>query len=195
MRLIRSQATFLLATIITVAPAEAGATVTVYTDKAQWISAMGSHTKIDFTGYTANTNITTQYAALGVLFPEGDERFQMYNGYSDGWGLLSIPAHVTMSFTQPMYGMAIEYTGINDIKLFDHGNLFYTSQWFFAEFFPFVGVISTTPFDSALINDPSGGPATTIDNLYFGPAVPAPAALGLFAIGAMAPHRRRKESA
>jgi hypothetical protein len=60
-----------------------------------------------------------------------------------------------------------------------------------AAFIPFVGFYSTTPFDAVIAQDVDG--VVTLDNVYFGPGIPAPgglAVLGLFA--AITASRRRR---
>jgi hypothetical protein len=58
----------------------------------------------------------------------------------------------------------------------------------------FSGVISTIPFDTVVIKDPFGA-NTLIDDLYFGPPIPAPGALAILGLaGLMCSQKRRRAS-
>jgi hypothetical protein len=75
--------------------------------------------------------------------------------------------------------------------------LYANGEMFFEESFPgigvgfFAGVVSTEPFDSVVLRDWADDLAF-IDNLHFGPPIPAPGALGVLAVAAIIlPGRRR----
>jgi uncharacterized protein (TIGR03382 family) len=80
------------------------------------------------------------------------------------------------------------------MTLFDKGKAVYTSPLLGGGGTGhFAAVISDQPFDSALLWDPLTG--LVIDNIYFGPPIPAPGALMLLgAAFAMLPRRRRASS-
>jgi hypothetical protein len=157
-----------------------------------WVSDMGSHSTIDFTGFPANTIITTQYQNLGVTFTDGTDRTN-HNANSfpdDGWGLNGAFDEIHLAFGEPMYGLAVDFPGVVKFRLYSQGQLIYTSTDFiFGDIGSFAGLISDQPFDAALINDPTGD--VFIDDLFFGPPVPAPSALAAFALFFAARSRRR----
>ena len=167
------------------------ATVTVITNKPQWISAIGTHSRIGFDEYPPDINITTQYASLGVTFTDGDDVTDYNPVYLDDHGLISDPAHFRMEYSIPVRGLAIELPGIMSFTLYDHGTLVYSSGVVVGEFTPFYGVISTTAFDEVIVIDPTGV-VLNIDNLYFGPAVPAPGALLILLCGFASQSTRRR---
>ena len=53
--------------------APASGDVLEFTDKDEWIEAVGEFTTIDFTGYPKDTFIADQYAYLGILFTDGND--------------------------------------------------------------------------------------------------------------------------
>lgn len=178
--------------------AAAGADVTVYTNKSQWQAAAGSSTFIGFTGYPSDTIITNQYAAQGLLFTDGNDFIQNSPSWIDGSGLLSTEftspygGRARLSFSQSRRDIAVEFPGTVVIELYAGGQLTFTSTYYNGAFTPFVGLHSSTPFDTAILYD-GFDPVLAIDNIYFGPAVPAPSVITLFAAGALTPRRRRKE--
>jgi hypothetical protein len=156
-----------------------------------WMTDMGSHATIDFTGFPANTIITTQYQSLGVTFTDGTDRiFASPNAFpNDGWGLNGAFDEIHLGFNQPMYGLGVDFPGIVKFRLYWQGALIYTSTDFiFGDIGSFAGLISDQPFDAALINDPTGG--VFIDDLFFGPPVPAPSAVSLILLAGAARGRR-----
>jgi MYXO-CTERM domain-containing protein len=51
--------------------------------------------------------------------------------------------------------------------------------------------VSPQPFDEIRITDPVGS-QVSIDDLHFGPPIPAPGALGLFGFALLGAHRCRR---
>ena len=171
----------------------ASAGFTLYnTDFEGWQAATGAYETIDFTGFQFGTIITDQYSDQGVTFLDGTD-FVKGSKTSilfplDGWGL-DVGGSGTLQFSTPQYSFGLHHPGTLRIDLFWQGELVYHSPplpgggpgWF-------VGVVSTTPFDKALIYDVDGG--LSVDNIYFG--IPAPAA-GLLLLGLpLAAGRRRR---
>jgi hypothetical protein len=172
------------------------ASVVEYTNRDAWMTAAGSHTTITFQGYPANTIITDQYADQGVLFTDGTDRiFPSDNLFpNDGVGLNGAFDEINLAFSQPMHHIGVDFPGAIRIWLYWQGELIHTSSAFGgggAGFFG--GLVSDQPFDAALLADPSGG--TFIDDLYFGPPIPAPSALALLAMTALWRSRRRRPPA
>jgi len=76
-------------------------------------------------------------------------------------------------------------------RLYNQGQLIYTSGIFGGGGVGwFGGLISTQPFDAAVIIDPLG--YVFIDDLHFGPPIPGPGALALLGAAALFAQRRRK---
>jgi len=170
------------------------ADVTIYTNKAQWQSAAGPSTAITFVEYHEFTIITDQYAESGILFTDGNDFiFTTASFPADGAGLVSASdvlgsdSGVHMSYVQPRNSIAFDFIGIIQFNLYNSGELVYASQYYVAGFTPFVGVTSTVPFDFVVAWD-WGDAVVSIDNLYFGAAVPAPGSL-LFLVGGYIGHR------
>ena len=92
-----------------------------------------------------------------------------------------------------MYTIAADFPGRLIYHLYWQGQLFYSSSNFggFGSGH-FAGLISDQPFDKAFIVDPNGG--LFIDDLHFGPAIPAPGALALAAIAGAFTSRRRRHT-
>ena len=165
--------------------------VVEYTNKPTWQGAAGNYSTITFTELPVNTLITNQYSNLGVLFTDNsDYIFQNQAFVNDGYGLNGALDFTTLHFTQPMYSIAADFPGSLDFRLYYLGNLIFQSTHF-GNGGPgwFAGLVSDNPFDKVVIFD-SG---LFIDDLHFGPAIPAPGALALAAIaGAFSSRRRRR---
>jgi len=172
----------------------AQAVVTEFINKSAWQSAVGEHATITFQGFPEHTLITNQFTSLGVLFADGTDRVLFNDSLlNDGIGLRSsdlIYGTIRLEFSQPMTAVGSDFLGGIDILLYNQGTLFYDSSDFDTVQSRFGGVISTIPFDTAVIRDPSNG-VVVIDDLFFGPAVPGPGALGLLGMAALI-HRRRR---
>jgi len=167
----------------------------VFFDFAEWQSAMSSTTTIGFTGFPDGTLISNQYEAQGVVF-ESPHPFTL-SGFDlfleDGAGIVTntFIQDIEVQWSQPQYGIATHFTGAIQFQLFDDNGMVYESDTFGVGTGLFVGFISTISFDRAVIFDPTGIGIVVIDDLHFG--VPAPGALGLFALaGAIHGRRRRR---
>ncbi len=179
-------------TCASVLPAHAG--VTEFTDRAEWETAVGQFTTIDFTGFPQGTIITDQYQDLGVVFSDGDDSISFSNFFqNDGAGLTGGAFDdIELAFGTPQLWIAVNYPGNIQLGLLREGVLIYSSTVFSDILGNFAGLLSTEPFDVALISDPSDD-AVVIDNLFFG--VPAPGGLMLFALAGIWPRRRRRSRA
>lgn len=177
--------------------------LTVFTDHAAWDVAAGSATAIDFTGWETGTIITTQYEALGVTFIGADD-FIWNNPAlfpSDGSGLKGgylpdfTPLPIVLEFDAPRSAIAANFKGSMGFELYLGGELIGASPPFSSVLQgSFCGVTSTVAFDSVVITGPGNG-IPNLDNLFFGPAIPAPATtLLVAALGFVLPRRRRRGS-
>jgi len=185
-------AAFLIASVTNVSAAN----VQEFLDFDEWQNAAGDFTFIGFTEYPQGTILTDQYADLGVTFPEANATIIENNSFEDGHGIFrDTPSgfdNIWVEFDQPISGIGVDFVGGIQFELFNEGQSIYLSNDFFAFHGAneFTAVISDQPFDKARIFDPGG--VTAIDNLYFGPPIPAPGVLGGFAIAALCFHRRRR---
>jgi len=174
---------------------DAAAAVTEYEYKADWQNVVGPHITITFQGYPHGTLINDQYATLGVVFPDGNDFIRYNNSFpNDGVGLGStsvVTGTIHLQFSQPITAIGSDFPGFITFQLYSRGEMIYQSTpQSSTPASTFGGLVSTTPFDAAVIFDPIGS-SVNIDDLYFGPPIPAPGALGLLALMAFAPTRRR----
>jgi len=140
---------------------------------------------------------------MGVVFdPTYTYNYIHYNATlfpNDGWGLTGGvtlgSAHLHMDFSTPQYWIAIEHTGIVFFELYSSDQLIYTSPDHQGSAYttpqPFFGLFSTAPFDTVVVVRPDAN-NVNIDNLYWGPGIPAPGALGLVGVAALTLRKRRR---
>jgi len=170
------------------------AAVELFTDFAEWQAAAGSYSTVDFTGFPMGTFITDQYSALGVAFTDGNDSIQLTPGFTlDGAGLDG-NGPTDLAFVQSMTAFAIHFPGVAQVQLLSGGDSLYLSPPVSgggAGALGFLGVISTRLFDAARLIDPVFGDAD-IDNLYFGPPIPAPATIVLLTFASILHKRRRR---
>lgn len=186
---------WLMLAMLVVVASRAHATVTQYSNNsAAWESAVGDFTTIDFTGYPQGTFITNQYEALGILFTDGQDVISQAGSYhNDGWGLTGAFQSISVAFDSPQSWIGVHFPGIVQFKLYNEGQLLYTSSEFDPPgIFGFAGLASTVPFDAATIFDPSGN--VNIDDLHFGPPIPGPGALTLLTLAALSMRSRRRSN-
>ena len=169
----------------------AHAGVQEFTDKDEWIDAVGEFTTIGFTEFPNGTFVTDQYADLGILFTDGNDIIVCCGKETfpeDGAGLDG-NGDIAVAFDTPQLWIGADFPGLLRIELYQDGRLFYVSDDYGQN--PvgnFVGLLSNEPFDAALLIDAAG--EAEIDDLHFG--VPAPGTLPLLALGALGTRRRRR---
>ncbi len=166
-----------------------GGFVEEFTDKDEWIAAVGDFTTIDFTGFPQGTFITDQYADLGILFTDGNDTFFFTPSFiNDSWGVDG-NGNISVVFDTPQAWIGVDFPGDLQIDLFSEGRLIHTSVFIAGGIGNFGGLISSELFDAAVLIDPVDG-AVFIDDVHFG--VPAPGALWLLAVAALFSRRRRR---
>jgi uncharacterized protein (TIGR03382 family) len=182
-----------LAGLALAAGSSAGASVIEFTDRDAWFDAVGSVTTIGFTEYPNGTLVMDQYEEQGVLFTDGlDTIFTDDSFINDGAGLDG-NGFIELTFLSPQFYIAVDFPIALRISLFRQGELIYLSDFFGTPSLgDFAGLISSDPFDSALIADPAL-PTARIDDLHYG--VPAPGSLAVLGVSVLFPRRRRKWSA
>jgi hypothetical protein len=169
----------------------AAGSVTEYNDRASWEAAVGAFTSIRFTEVPVNVIVTDQYASYGATFTDGDD-FSLASAafINDGTGLHGSPTgSISITFAAPQHWIAVDFPGDIQFALLRAGEVVHTSGLFgVGGVGNFGGLVSTEPFDAVRLYDPFD-PVVVIDDLHFG--VPAPGALMLLCVAALAPRRRR----
>ena len=168
------------------------AVVTVFTNKMNWMDNVGPFSAITFTefGLPKGTWLDEQYSFMGVHFTDGSDQIYQSNSFiTDGFGLNGALDDATLEFDAPITSIAMDHPGHVKIQLFMDEQLLYTSPTlggggtgFFS------GIISTESFNKVHLYDIG----LVIDNIYFGPPIPAPGALTLLALGFTLRGRRRR---
>jgi hypothetical protein len=172
----------------------ASASVTTYTNKAAWESAVGSFTTLDFTGGQHGYPFPPDtYAHLGVTFA-GQQMMYWHGGPglfpNDEWGIRANNNTLWAYFDEPQHAIAVDFPGTLNFQLWRDGQLLYTDLFFLD---PFAGLISEEPFDAVFLYRQTGSLFVYIDDLHFGmPLVPAPGALALFGLAALLGTRRQR---
>jgi hypothetical protein len=172
----------------------ASAIVVEYTNKASWQAAAGIYSTITFAELPVNTLVTNQYSNLGVVFTDGSDYIDGFypNTYlNDGYGLNGALDDTWLAFSQPMYTIAVDYPGSVDVSLYLEGQLIYASSHFHIPggLGGFAGLVSDVPFDTVHLTDIESG--LFIDDLHFGPTIPASGAMALLIAAGLVQRRRR----
>jgi len=187
--------TAIICTFIAVVAQSAVCDVQVFSDNEKWQNNTDGFTFIGFTEYPQGTILTDQYADLGVTFPEANAAVLESDFlFEDGHGIFrDTPSgfdNIWVEFDEPVTAIAVDFLGLIQFELFTDDKSIHLSNPYSDNGGGFAGLISEQSFDKARIFDPGG--VTAIDNLYFGPPIPAPGVLGGFAIAALCFHRRRR---
>jgi MYXO-CTERM domain-containing protein len=175
--------------------AQAIGEVIEFEEKADWIDSVGEFTTIGFNDLPDGTWVFEQYAHLGAHFVDGADIVLCCSEVvfpEDGAGLDG-NSEIRVTFDMPLWYVAIDYPGTAQFELFDGGELIYTSSPFYGDDLSgnFAGLLSTEMFDEVRITDPVGS-EVVLDDLHFGPPIPAPGALSLLALGFIGSTRRRR---
>ncbi len=166
--------------LATAATASADFTVVLGAQNAdQWFAGVGPCRTADFTGFTESTQITDQYAALGVQFSFPGSAGNGVQGNSfmypqDGWGIVGV-RQITMSFDGPMRAFAAYYPGDARFAFYSGSSLLHATTLTSSSANNFAGFTSDAGFDRVVLsaNEPVNM-GLFIDNVYFS-AVPDPA--------------------
>jgi hypothetical protein len=131
---------------------------------------------------------------LGVHFVDGYDFVVLgwETFLNDGAGLDGNEL-VDLVFDAPVYWIAADFPGAIGFDLYFEGESFYTSSEFGGGGLGnFGGLVSSEPFDRAVIWQYGTHPNVTLDDLHFGPPIPAPSALWIVTAALLAPRRRRR---
>ncbi|MHC4766195.1 MAG: hypothetical protein ACYTF2_13940 [Planctomycetota bacterium] len=164
-----------------------------FTERDEWIGSVGAFVTADFTGFPDFTVITDQYVDLGVTFTDGNDMvFLSQPAFPNDGAGLDGNGDVSLSFNAPQAWIGVDYPGLLRIELYSAGQLIFTSNDYNGGVGNFLGLVSSDPFDAAVLIDPLGL-ETEIDDLHFG--VPAPGSFVILGLGLLMPRRGRKWSA
>jgi hypothetical protein len=168
------------------------ADVEIYEDFSEWGLAAGDYATLDFTGFEQNEVLFDQYSDLGVLFPTPNAYFRPGEDLfpTDNWGATStFGPGINLAFDSPQQWIAADFPGDIAFRLYSDGAFVEEIFILGGGFGNFGGIVADGLFDRVEIIDPIDG-FVSVDNVYFG--VPAPGALGLFAISLLRSARRRR---
>jgi MYXO-CTERM domain-containing protein len=169
------------------------ADVIEFEEKSEWIDAVGEFSTIGFSDLPDGTWVFEQYSHLGAHFVDGADivHYGDITYPEDGVGLDG-NTEIRVVFDEPLTHIAVDYPGNVQFELFREGSLVYLSTEFGHSFIgQFAGLQSTELFDEVRIFDPEDD-AVFIDDIHFGPPIPAPGALALFALTLIGSTRRRR---
>jgi hypothetical protein len=180
------------ASIIGCAAQPLHAAVTLTGNFSAWSVQAGDFAELDF-NLGSPQILSNQYESLGVTFPDGDD-FVSYveqaSGSSDKWFLRDTwgDLQTTFLFSQPQSAIGFKFGSGHFFRLYSGESLIYSSPEFGLN--PFVGAISTIPFDRMVVSRSGGGPL--VDTVWFGSTVPGPGGLAALGGAALLGRRRRR---
>jgi hypothetical protein len=191
----RTSSILLAACVTAMCVSIARADIVEYDEKDQWEAAAGSWSTADFTGFPDNTPIDEQYAYLGVHFVDGYDFVVLdpeYTTFPNDAAGLDGNELIDLVFDVPMSSIAADFPRFLTIELYYQDELFYTSNEFgVGGVGNFGGLVSTDPFDRAVIWD--FDEQVGLDDLHFGPPIPAPSAMALIGAALIGIRRRRRQ--
>ena len=150
----------------------ARAGVLEFEDKDEWLDAIGGFVTVDFTVFEPGTVIADQYVDLGLLFVGGFYTIPPFDPFvypNDGWGLDG-NGNITVVFDTPMAYIGVDFPGGMHFELYRDRVLIYESSYFDpGGAGNFAGLLSSEPFDMAVLMDVPPPFEAEIDDLHFGP--------------------------
>ncbi|HRP63494.1 MAG TPA: hypothetical protein PK400_09400 [Phycisphaerales bacterium] len=186
---------FIMTILVLMSQTASAATVQHFNNKDAWRAVVGEYDTIDFTGYPTGTQIVDQYSHQGVLF-EGAPIVHSTGSYvNDNWGVHALGG-MWLHFDQPIQWFAAEHPGSIRYQFFRDGTLLATSgNMGVGGSGNFSGVLLDEPFDTIYLfrSFPSEN-WVFVDDIHFGPPIPAPGALGVFALAAFSARSRRRRA-
>ena len=169
------------------------ADIVEYREKQDWESAVGQFITIGFADLPNGTWVTEQYAHLGVHFVDGWDQvvYGEITFLQDGAGLVG-GEQIDIIFDQPIYWIAADFPGYLGFDLYFEGEFIHRSSEFgIGGYGNFGGLVSTVPFDRAVLWEYGTFPNVFVDDLHFGPPIPAPSALCIVSAALLTARRRR----
>lgn len=157
-----------------------------------WEELVGEFTTITFEELPQFTIVNDQYEDLGITFGGDINSVIFGSSYpNDGVGLDG-NTQVRLTFEMPITAFAMHFPGGTDVAYFRDGEQIPGGGPFGGSGSGFFyGFVSTVPFDEVLLFDAFGG-QVFVDDLYFGPPIPAPGAAAPLLLTGMLRRRRRR---
>jgi hypothetical protein len=166
------------------------ATITNYSSLPEYFTVVGPHQIIYFTELAVGTVLSDQYVLQSVTFADGDDVvYSSTHLITDGVGV-NANGRIDLLFSTPQTHIGVEFPGAIRIEIYNGATLIGTSIDFAGsgEGF-FGGIVSTEPFNRAVLLDWADGTAY-IDNLYY--EIPEPGTILLVGLGGLALFRKRR---
>jgi len=171
--------------------------VVEYFDSSEWEAAAEPIASLTFTEFSNDTLLTTQYAALGATFTDGNDIVITNPAFIDGHGLRGgqnqTNADIDVAFDRPMHALAVALNGTLRVDLYWQDELLFSGEYGGPVPGVYIGLISGDPFDKAVLARTGIAEIVSIDNLYFSD-VPAPSGLALILLAGLDRNTRRKRS-
>jgi len=163
-----------------------------YTNLETWLNDVPPVEVIEFSEFPNGTQIDDEYADLGANFTNGFYTINDASAFLDDWGLDGNNDTIVIEFDQPFNTVGVLFPGLMHLILYNDGELVaWTEDQGGGGSGFFAGLITDAPFDEVWLVDSSG--EVNLDNLYFSfEPIPAPGALALLGIAALAGCRRRR---
>jgi len=165
----------------------------IYTDLDSWLEDAPDVVTIDFGEFPEGTEIDDDYAELGVEFTSGFYTIQTASAFTDGFGLDGNNQFIAMEFNQPMNVVAVLFPGRLRYEFYLDGEpVGWTETFGGGGTGFFAGVLADVAFNQVLVLNEG---EANLDNLYFSfEPIPAPGAVALLGIAALAGCTRRRRA-